>query len=144
MPEPARGDDRFVEIDAGVGEFRLDARTRCEATVLDDAAVGHVEGPRHVARTQSRTRLWRLAGEAFRRASVDDLHAVVRDRHAHVVKQSDRADIHLGGELSWRPLDRAFLQRPAFQFPLRQPTVEDVDLLRAEKSKRPPYARGRV
>ncbi len=79
-------------------------------------------------------RLRRLAGEAFGRARVDDLCAVVCERHAHVGKERDGADIHVGGELSRRPLGVAFFQRPAFGFPLRQPAVEDVALSSRRKA----------
>ena len=97
-----------------------------------------------MAGAQSRPRLRRLAGEALGRARVDDLYAVVGERHAHVVKQRDGADIHLGGEFFRRALGVAFLQRPAFGFPFRQPAVEDVDFLRAEQPERPPHPRRRI
>ena len=85
-----------------------------------------------------------LPAEALGRARVDDLCAVVRERHAYVGKHRDGADIHIGSEFSRRPRGVAFLQRPPFGFPLRQPAVEDVDFLRAEQPERPPHPRRRI
>ncbi len=54
------------------------------AAVFQHALERHIERARHVARTQARTRLRRLAGKPLGRAGIDDLRALVGQRHAHV------------------------------------------------------------
>ncbi len=89
-------------------------------------------------------RLRRLAAEPLGRARIDDLHAAVCERHAHVGQHGDGVDVHFGIECLRRSLGLAALDRPAFRLPFRQAAIEDVDFLRAEDAERPPHARRRV
>src|SRR4029077_15565967 len=109
-----------------------------------DLGKGNAERARHMSGTKSGARLGLTSGEAACGARIDDLRALIIERHLHVAEHGHGARVHLGVERIFRTFDRTGLGWSAFRFPGGQAAIEDIDLARTEYPERPPDARSRV
>ena len=73
---------------------------------------------------------------------IDNLGAVIDQRHAHIVEQRHRGDVHVGSEFFDFRLGLAALKRAAFRFPFWQAAVEHMNGFGAENPKCPPHPSG--